>query len=149
MTILLSILIPSIPEKLTYLARTISELERQSYQLPVEILATIDNKKRSTGFKRNMLIQQAQGKYVSFVDDDDRIELDYIETLINTINQNPSADCITFNVEINSSGIEKKITKFDMNFLHSEDDEYYYRKPNHIMCYSKDIVIKEPFQDLT
>ncbi|MCJ7992656.1 glycosyltransferase [Priestia sp. OVS21] len=107
MDIKLSVLIPSTPERLTHLARMISELERQSAQLPVEILAMIDNKKRTIGAKRNILIEQAQGKYVSFVDDDDRIEPDYIQTLVETINQNPNADCITFDVEVNLSGLEK------------------------------------------
>ncbi|MES9774739.1 glycosyltransferase family A protein [Priestia megaterium] len=149
MDIKLSVLIPSTPERLSHLARMISELERQATQLPVEILVIIDNKKRTTGSKRNILIEQAQGKYVSFVDDDDRIEPDYIQTLVETIDQNPDADCITFDVAVNLSGLEKKITKYDVNYLHSQDNQYYYRKPNHIMCYAKRIAIQENFLNVS
>lgn len=145
----LSVLIPSTPERLTYLARMVSELERQSSQLPVEILVMIDNKQRSTGAKRNALIEQAQGEFVIFVDDDDRIETDYVQTLVKTIDRNPNADCITFDVEVNLFGLEKKLTKFDVSFTNSHDDQYYYRKPNHIMCYSKRISSQEKFLDLS
>ncbi|PEE75266.1 hypothetical protein COM81_18945 [Priestia megaterium] len=149
MEIKLSVLIPSTPDRLTHLARMISELDRQSAQLPVEILVMIDNKKRTTGSKRNILIEQAQGEYISFVDDDDRIEPDYVQTLVETIDQNPIADCITFDVEINLSGLEKKITKYDVNYLHSQDDQYYYRKPNHIMCYARRIAVQEKFLNIS
>ena len=149
MGIKLSVLIPSTPERITHLARTISELERQSAQLPIEVLVLIDNKKRSTGSKRNILIQQAQGQFITFVDDDDRIETDYIQSLVETINENPEADCITFDVEVNISGLEKKVTKYDVKYHHSQDAQFYYRKPNHIMCYAKRIAIMERFSDIS
>ncbi|SDW43355.1 Glycosyl transferase family 2 [Marininema mesophilum] len=148
MGIKLSILIPSIPGRLTHLARMVSELERQSQQLPVEILVLIDNKKSSIGVKRNVLLNQAQGEFITFVDDDDRVETDYIHTLLETIYNHPDADCIPFDVEVNLSGLSKKICKYDIQYSHSEDDHYYYRKPNHIMCYAKKIAVKHKYMDI-
>lgn len=126
----------------------VSELERQSDGLPVEILALIDNKKRVIGAKRNNLIEQAQGEYVAFVDDDDRIETDYVQTLVETIIANRGTDCVTFDVEVSLGGLTKKITKFDPQYAYSEDENYYYRKPNHVMCYKSEISKSCRFLDI-
>ncbi|HHT7236965.1 MULTISPECIES: hypothetical protein [Bacillus] len=55
--IALSILIPSVPERMTHLKRMIDTLYEQAYNKPVEILVMLENKKRSTGEKRNILIE--------------------------------------------------------------------------------------------
>ncbi|WP_260856676.1 glycosyltransferase family A protein [Bacillus pumilus] len=149
MDIKLSVLIPSTPERLTYLARMVSELERQSSPYPVEILVLIDNKTRTTGSKRNSLIEQAQGTYITFVDDDDRIETDYIQTIVEKINSHSDADCITFDVEVNLGGLDTKIAKYDVNYINSQDDCYYYRKPNHLMCYAQRIANQEKFLNIS
>ena len=43
------------------------------YQERIEILMLTDNKKQMLGHKRNTMVDMAQGAYVQFVDDDDRI----------------------------------------------------------------------------
>ncbi|MCJ7992654.1 hypothetical protein MUB15_31525 [Priestia sp. OVS21] len=68
------------------------------------------------------------------------MEPGYIQTLFETINQNLDVNGITFDVEVNLSGLEK-ITKYDINYFNLQDNQYYYRKPNHIMCYVKRIAI--------
>ena len=42
-----------------------------------------DNKKRTIGKKRDEMLKLAQGKYVTFVDDDDRISDDYVDEIMN------------------------------------------------------------------
>ncbi|WLR44055.1 glycosyltransferase family A protein [Bacillus carboniphilus] len=147
MPISLSILIPSIPERMTHLARTVCELERQAKNKPVEILVLLDNKKRTTGSKRSSLIQQAQGEFISFVDDDDRIATDYVDELLHVINKNPQADCINFLVEVDIAGLSRKKTKYHSSLTYSEDENFYYRKPNHIMCYARRIASQYKFPD--
>src|SRR5688572_23555139 len=44
----------------------------------VEIVVLTDNKMMMLGHKRNVMVELAQGKYIVFVDDDDRISDDYI-----------------------------------------------------------------------
>ena len=44
----------------------------------------------------NIGIRQATGKYIGFIDSDDMIMMNYIETLIDAIDHNPQADEITF-----------------------------------------------------
>ncbi|MDQ0417416.1 glycosyltransferase involved in cell wall biosynthesis [Croceifilum oryzae] len=151
MDIILSILIPSIPERASCLSRVVSELQRQSERFPVEILVFIDNKKRSIGTKRNVLIQQAKGDFVVFVDDDDRVTPDYVDSLLSAIRQTPDADCITFDVEVSLGGIVKKICKYDVAYSGDklEDEQYYYRNPNHIMCFSKKLASQYQYLDIS
>ncbi|SFX06452.1 Glycosyltransferase like family 2 [Thermoactinomyces sp. DSM 45891] len=151
MDIKLSILIPSIPERASCLARLVNELQRQSDRFPVEILTFVDNKKRSIGTKRNDLIQQAKGDFVVFVDDDDRVSTDYIDSLMSAIRQTPDADCITFDVEVSLGGIIKKICKYDIVYGKDklEDEQYYYRNPNHIMCFSKKLASQYHYLDMS
>ncbi|SCM92825.1 Uncharacterized protein BWINRASL_01028 [Bacillus mycoides] len=49
----------------------IDTLYEQAQNKPVEILVLLENKKRTTGEKRNILVEQAKGEYVAFVDDDE------------------------------------------------------------------------------
>ena len=145
LSIKLSILIPSVPERMNHLQRIIDELYKQSQNKPVEILVMLENKKRTTGEKRNILIEQAQGDYIVFVDDDDRVESNYIDTLCSTIDGNPGVDCIVFDVLVTTNGENPKVCKYGKEFEYGSDANFYYRKPNHIMCYARRIATQHKF----
>jgi len=103
----LSILIPSIPERSHLLNRLVLNLYEQRNKLAqehptiggIEILVD-DSKKfleggKSVGQKRNDLVQQATGDYLCFLDDDDEVPANYVETLVRAMAH--GADIITFN----------------------------------------------------
>lgn len=149
MDILLSILIPTVPERMSFLNRMINELEKQCESHPVEILVLLENKKRTIGDKRNILIEQAKGNFVVFVDDDDRIESNYVSSLCSAIHETPNVDCIVFDVLVNFNNQFSKVCKYGKEFEHGEDEKYYYRKPNHLMCYSKKIASAHKFLNIS
>jgi glycosyltransferase involved in cell wall biosynthesis len=148
MNVTLSVLIPSVPERMDHLKRIVDELSRQSEHKAVEILVLLDNKKRTVGSKRNTLIEQAQGAYIVFVDDDDRVEPNYVDFLCASIEAMPEVDCVVFDVEVNYNGYFSKICKYGKEYNYGEDARYYYRKPNHLMCYARRIAVKHPFKDI-
>lgn len=78
---LLSILIPTVPERAGELSALLHNIEPQTIGLPVEVLVLLDNHQRSIGLKRNSLLEIARGKYVAFCDDDDSVSEDYCATL--------------------------------------------------------------------
>ena len=92
----LSILIPTLPQRAALLRRLRTQLEPQVAARPtsVEVLTLMDDGAMPTGTKRNQLVQMACGRYVAFVDDDDRISPDYIQTLLDGIQSEPDAVCI-------------------------------------------------------
>jgi hypothetical protein len=84
-----SVLIPTIQgreQSLEKLLQSIrGKIARLAPDMRVEIKIDYDNCEKSIGAKREGLLQSAQGKYVSFIDDDDDITEDYIEDLWNCI----------------------------------------------------------------
>jgi len=80
-----SVLIPTIPgreEKLRNLITSIyDKVARICPELRLEICLSFDNRETSVGTKRQQLLTQAKGKYLSFIDDDDEITDAYVEDL--------------------------------------------------------------------
>lgn len=94
----LSILIPSIPQRLDQLKATLafyeSMIEKYNLGGEVELISICDNKTRSIGRKRSDLIAMAQGEYVVISDDDDRLTQKYFEKISAAMDTN--ADVITY-----------------------------------------------------
>lgn len=59
----------------------------------IEILVEVDDKQKSTGEKRNILLRRAKGTYISFIDDDDHVLDGYINLILNAMFND--ADCIS------------------------------------------------------
>jgi glycosyltransferase involved in cell wall biosynthesis len=149
MEIQLSILIPSVPERMTFLCGLVEELQRQTAGKPVEILVILENKHRTIGSKRNALIEQAQGQYLVFVDDDDRLDATYVDSLLSCIAANPGADCVVFDVAVYQNGGFDRVCKYGQEYEYGSDETYYYRKPNHLMCYAHRIAVNHKFQNIS
>jgi glycosyltransferase involved in cell wall biosynthesis len=97
---ILSILIPSIPERMRIAKRLMDELARQTHiRFDVEIILaqgkSFLNGGITVGKKREALVKRARGKYLCFLDDDDTVSPNYIETLLNLCRQDK--DVCTFN----------------------------------------------------
>lgn len=150
----LSILVPSVAERRnTFLPKCLDMLYSQLESLPieqqktVEILFLIDSKERMLGSKRNNLIDIAQGEYIVFVDDDDRIEPDYISSLLEAIESN--SDVITFLASVSLNGEPAKICHYSNKYAKDYNTtDTYHRLPNHICCVKKEIALKVPFLNI-
>lgn len=92
--LILSILTPAVPSRIAQIDKLCVEIGRQTNGLPVEHLVMIDNKRRTVGEKRDALLRASRGRYVAFVDDDDWISPDYVQSLLGAARANP--DLITF-----------------------------------------------------
>src|SRR5215472_3755229 len=95
-----------------------AELE-PDYQDRVEILMLTDNKKMMLGTKRNRLVDLAQGRYVQFIDDDDRIHPDMIRLILEATDTNP--DCITFLCEVTLNHGEPKTCHYSLDYMADRD----------------------------
>ena len=81
---LLSILIPSLAKRTDFLNRLLCLLDHQLTEA-VEVLVNIDNGASKIGEKRNALLRAANGDYVCFIDDDDRVTDDYVQQMLKGI----------------------------------------------------------------
>ena len=84
-----SVLVPTIPGREQSLERLLAgireKVARLAPHLRVEYRVNFDRREKSIGRKREELLQAAQGKYMSFIDDDDDVTDAYIEDLRATI----------------------------------------------------------------
>lgn len=103
---LLSILMPTIPERSDIFTSLLTELERQLNEFytfhrsigTVDIIVNSDKRfldgGPSIGRKRQKLLNQASGKYLLYLDDDESIAPNYVETLMRLCDQD--RDICTF-----------------------------------------------------
>jgi glycosyltransferase involved in cell wall biosynthesis len=114
---ILSILICSVESRRPKLEALLACLHAQVAALAdpssVEVIDLIDNKEITIGEKRNKLLDMATGKYIVFIDDDDRVWGDYITKILKATESDPDA--------IGISGIITWDLKNPKMFRHSLD----------------------------
>jgi glycosyltransferase involved in cell wall biosynthesis len=156
--IILSILVPTIPEREHQCARLVTFLNQQIQKVrkghstlgDVEVI--IDNDKKyiyggkSVGIKRNDLVKKAQGKYLCFLDDDDTIPSNYIETLLRMAQTD--ADILTFR-QIFKCDFYWSVCQF---YLGSTNDEAtpegtFMRSPFHVCPVKSEYAKRVEFSD--
>lgn len=134
--IILSILIPTIPERVEMFTKLFNELHKQLEYMNtfhptlgrIEIL--VDSGARfldgglSIGKKREALVKRAEGKYLCFLDDDDSIAGNYLETLVRLCIQDQ--DVCTFR---NFSKMDNFWMLVDMSLDYQNDQA----TPSHIV----------------
>jgi len=112
-------------------------------EMKFEICLSYDNRETSIGKKRQYLLEQAKGKYLSFLDDDDEITDAYIEDLWMTIQGNYS--CMRLRGQIQkytfTHSLENKLSD------KMARDEVFLRPPNHLNPILSDIAKLVPFKD--
>lgn len=129
----LSVLIPTMDKRKALFDSLAAALLKQVHALSASMqVEIIKNSQPGTiGAKRNLLLDNATGEYVCFIDDDDTISEHYLERILQAIKQD--ADCVALTGKYFVNG------KYDRPFYHSlrhnkyhEDAEGYYRYPNHL-----------------
>lgn len=147
----LSILVCSVLNRRnTFLPSILEELNKQTHdKTDVEVICVVDNKTRMLGIKRNDLVNMAQGDYITFVDDDDKLSPDYVSELLKAIAENNGVDVINFivNVSINDSGFKPCYYTVENKNDFNRDNSYH-RLPNHIMCIKRQICIETPYKPI-
>lgn len=150
----LTILVCSVHSRYkTFLPKIQEQLYNQYASLPapdqkrVEIIVLTDNKKMMLGHKRNIMVEVAQGKYIAFVDDDDRVAADYIASLLEATKSD--ADSIVFTAMVSLNGDAPKPCYYSKDVKADRNEpSAYYRIPNHICCIKKEMSLKSSFPNL-
>lgn len=154
----LTIGIPSIPSRIRMgLEPLLHKLQSQIGQRKdVEVISLLDNKTMSVGRKRQILFQIARGKYVCQIDDDDGVEPDFIETVLNSIEQsvNDPPEVISFQQKCDIDGqimfVECDINETTVSnpiFDHNKNKIIIKRFPWHWCCWRSDIAKSGHFYD--
>ena len=150
---ILSILICTLEERKEQLDKLLRHLRSQIINPDeVEILINSDNREKTTGAKRNELLEQAKGKYILFIDDDDWVPEYFINELLKA--SESGADCFATN------GIMFYVLKnISIQFFFSKDytdhtlwvgnKPIYIRRTNHISPVKRELALQAGFPDIT
>ncbi len=145
--IILSVLICCIPDRFASLERCYKKVLSQAEGKPVEVLAFMDNKKRSIGRKRNAMTSLAQGKYFILLDDDDDCSDDYVDELLKAAESD--ADIISFDQLAIVGGLGRSVVNFSLNNPNDEfnADGITRRKPFSVCAFKTSKFAKVSFGD--
>lgn len=131
------------------LPRALLALDAQAAGREVEVLCLLDNRKRSIGSKRNALLDLAQGEYIAYVDDDDRVAPDYVEAILGALVDRP--DVVVFDVWVTgykqSHRLDDRICRYDIGFQNENLATEYRRRPNHLMVWRTELARASRFVD--
>jgi len=131
---LLSILMPALQSRDWRGLLSNLELQAEPFGGMVEVVAEVDNGEKTSGVKRQALMNNSTGLYVAFVDDDDEIAPDYVESLMAGCDHGP--DVVTFDLEMTHAGRHAEIWSFD---LHPDDRKRGKMAANHLCAWRRDI----------
>lgn len=170
-TPLLSVLIPTLDteRRVKCFKQLMEQLRGQQGRLArpsdVEIISLCDNKRYTVGTKRNHLVNNAVGRYVIFVDDDDRVAHNYLDIIVNCIynedlqdalkdrrmnTEYKGATTISFKGRLFQRGVYAGVIDYDSSFAGVQKNlpGQYLRWPNHICAVRRDLAIKCRFPDI-
>lgn len=140
-----SILIPTLPSRRELRRRLLIILEPQLEKYDdIELLILEDNAKRDYGAKLQSMIDIANGEYISFIDDDDLVSENYVDTIYSQLN---GVDCIGFKgiVSVNDGPIMPVFySKKNLQPVNQEDG--YYRFIQQVNPVKLEIVKQIPYE---
>jgi len=150
---LLSILIPTLECRSASFAALRDELVRQiacsCRQSQVEILSECDNGGVPTGTKRNTLLNRAAGDFVVFVDDDDEVSSEYVESICRAIESHSDIDCIGITGTITFLGSHPRTFVHSLRYRdYSSKGGIYTRPPYHLNPIRRSIAVSFKFRDV-
>lgn len=142
------ILICTLPERADKLKRLTTVLDKQilKYNGTVNYKCHDAGRSLSTGRKRNMLIEQSQSDYFSFVDDDDLVSSHYVDSIMNAIESVP--DVVTFCGYMTTNGANRREFTIKLGSKYEEKNGHYYRFPNHLCAFRREKVNMIKFPEL-
>jgi len=154
MNLTLSILVPSLPSRLSRLTRLLGKVLGQADMFDdVEVCVWMDNKKRSIGRKRDDLVQMARGNFLAFVDDDDDVSDDYVSELRTAALEHPNVDVIVFNQRVLMGSAKPFVIRFGIEFENQAAAEHggrdITRKPFHVCAWRTELAQTARFPDIS
>jgi hypothetical protein len=151
---LLTILIPTINTRAGLLIRLLSELNNQITDSSIIIDVLMDYQDASIGFRRNILLNRAESKYICFFDDDDMPTQYYIESIMQGMIN--GYDCCSLKGIYTVNGSNPEIFEHSLKYSSWKTNENavypdvkYERPPNHLNCIKADIAKKFLFKDIS
>lgn len=139
----LTILIPTVVDRAEKFQRLVDCLAPQiiKYGGDVQVLVLWNNYERQIGAVRQKLLEEADSSYVVFIDDDDLVTDDYVDTIYPLLD---GVDYIGYKVAFYDNGrkVNKPVIHSIKNTGWYDDDSGFYRRGVHINPVLRKIALK-------
>ena len=149
----LSILIPVHERHVSKLSQLLQNIYAQigSFSNEIEILHFVNNGEKSIGEYRQMLLSKAVGDYVVFIDADDQISLEYVNSIMVAILSNP--DCIGLKGTMTTNGGKHETWEISKNLPYDQQRRlkglfHYRRFTNHLAPIKRSIALQIGYKSL-
>lgn len=145
----LSILLPTVLERQLLFAKLHYHILRQAKGKPVEVIVACDNKEISIGKKRQNLLEAATGEYIVYIDDDDWVADDYVDSILGALESKP--DCVGFLIRCTSGGANPRMAKASLKYKRwgeNEDGFAHTRSPYQKTPVRRELALRAGFPDL-
>lgn len=143
----LSVLVCTIPSRKPLFDKLVRHLKSQSRSTEFEVLSDCDNKTISVGAKRQKLLEIATGDYVSFIDDDDTVPDDYIDSILEAIESEP--DSVGFAIHCSGcEGVTASASNRWKDWAEKTGGFDYVRTPYHKTPIRREIALQIGFKDM-
>lgn len=155
-TPLLSIMIPALNNRAGMWKNLLLEIQYQLGEIDqyltncrpaVEVLMALNDGEDATAApKRNYLMEQANGKYGWFIDDDDTIPPGALALVLGTLGQGPDVIGLVGTITA-TNGQSRRFEHFLEHKEYRTNGEVYERFPNHISPMKLDLMRQIKFED--
>lgn len=144
---ILSLLIPTMPHRRAMFDRLMFEVRSQVMKAGVDIEILADNGDGSIGVKRQRMIEKAQGDYVAFIDDDDEIMPEYVESILKALETTP--DVVGFTGVITTNGRNRQRFRISKHYEYITKGNVHYRYNNHLCPVKRELALQVGYKDMT
>lgn len=128
-------------------AKLKEQAQKRGLEDEIEILSFKDKKGEHTvGFKRNQLLAESHGEYVSYIDDDDDVSENFISMIYEKLCKKPDCVSLVGIITFNGTNAKKFIHSIKYN-RYFEDNNIYFRPPNHLNPIKRSIAIQFNFPE--
>lgn len=142
----LSILICHLPKRIESFKDLILDLNWQKTSYPGQAEILVDEGPEKVGLKRQRLLEKAEGEYVCFVDDDDKVAPYYVKSILSAIESGPDCAGIVGIYTLNGQNpwrFEHSIRFKEWGTDHA--NRTYLRTPNHLNPIKRELALKAGF----
>jgi hypothetical protein len=136
-----SILILTQPSRGAFLKRLQDRLMPQvKKRTSVQVLQRMFDPALDLGSNRQALLEEAEGDYVNFIDDDDLVPSDFVPTILPLLD---GVDYIGFQLQCSIDGEKLPLTIHSLDYDGwSQDDKGYYRDISHINPIRRELALR-------
>lgn len=143
--------VPGREVKLECLMSILREQVKDAGEGKVEIIIEHDDGSEHTGTKRQKILDKANGRFVSFIDDDDLVSIHYVSRILASIEANPYQDAIGFTGRMTTNGVDPRTFVHELtgNPEWRTEGLVYYRTPGHLNPVRIDLARRTGFKAMT